>query len=56
MEKAYEFTVQNPNLCPPYLNMATFDTDFADVHNLMKLNNATLQLHEATDDTAMHRQ
>jgi hypothetical protein len=53
MEKAHEFAVQNPNLCPPYLNMEAFNTDFADVHNLLTLNNVTLQLHEYTDDTAM---
>ncbi|MDR1115552.1 MAG: hypothetical protein LBL33_05295 [Tannerella sp.] len=53
VEKAHEYAVQNPNLCPPYLDMAAFNTDFADVHNLLMLNNATLQLHEYTDDTAM---
>ncbi|MDR1340081.1 MAG: hypothetical protein LBK58_08535 [Prevotellaceae bacterium] len=53
VEKAHEFAVQNPNLCPPYLNMTAFNTDFADVHNLLMLNNVTLQLHEYTDDTAM---
>ncbi|MDR1340142.1 MAG: hypothetical protein LBK58_08840 [Prevotellaceae bacterium] len=51
VEKAHEYAVQNPNLCPPYLDMAAFNTDFADVHNLLMLNNATLQLHEYTDDT-----
>jgi hypothetical protein len=49
VEKSYEFAVQNPHLCPPYLDMAVFNTDF----NLLALNNATLQLREATDDTAM---
>jgi hypothetical protein len=53
VEKAHEFAMQNPNLCPPYLNMEAFNTDFADVHNLLMLNNVTLQLHAYTDDTAM---
>ncbi|MDR1122094.1 MAG: hypothetical protein LBM08_14440, partial [Dysgonamonadaceae bacterium] len=53
VEKAHEFATQNPKLCPPYLDMTAFNTDFADTHNLLTLNNATLQLHEATDDTAM---
>jgi hypothetical protein len=53
VEKSHEFAMQNPNLCPPYLNMTAFSTDFADVHNLLMLNNATRQLHEYTDDTAM---
>ncbi|MDR2466625.1 MAG: hypothetical protein LBD35_04455 [Prevotellaceae bacterium] len=53
VEKAHEFAVQNPTLCPQYLDMAAFDIDFADAHNLMTLNNSTLQLHEYTDDTSM---
>ncbi|MDR0371345.1 MAG: hypothetical protein LBH80_05780 [Prevotellaceae bacterium] len=53
VEKSHEFAVQNPNLRPPFLDMAAFDADFADTHHLLVLNNATLQLHELTDDTAM---
>jgi hypothetical protein len=53
VEKAHEFALQNPNLCPPYLNIEAFNTDFADAHNLLTLNNTTQQLREATDDTAM---
>jgi hypothetical protein len=53
VEKAHEFAVQNPALCPPYLDMVAFEIDFADAHNLMTLNNSTLQLHEYTDDTSM---
>jgi hypothetical protein len=34
VEKAHEFAQQNPNLVPPFLDMAAFDTDFADAHNL----------------------
>ncbi|MDR1348507.1 MAG: hypothetical protein LBJ63_08815 [Prevotellaceae bacterium] len=53
VEKAHEFAVQNPNLCPPYLDMAEFDTDYADARNLFVLNNTTKQLNEAVDDTSM---
>ena len=53
VEKAHDFAMQNPGLCPPYLDMAAFDIDFTDAHNLTTLNNITLQLHEFSDDTAM---
>jgi hypothetical protein len=53
VQKAHEFALQNPNLCPPYLDMTGFNTDFDDVINLLALNNATLQLHEYIDDTTM---
>jgi hypothetical protein len=53
VEKAHDFAVQSPNLCPPYLDMKAFNEDFAEAHNLLALNNSTLQLHEYTDDTAM---
>jgi hypothetical protein len=45
--------VQNPNLCPPYLDITAFNTDFANTHNLLTLNNTALQLHESIDDTAI---
>jgi hypothetical protein len=53
VEKAHDFAVQNPLLCPPYLDMAAFDTDFGDAHNLWTLLLTTQQLHENVDDTAM---
>jgi len=53
VEKAHDFAVQNPNLCPPYLDMAAFDTDFGDAHNLWTLLVSTQQLHENVDDTEM---
>jgi hypothetical protein len=34
VEKAHEFAKQNPGLVPPFLDMAAFDTDFADAHSL----------------------
>ncbi|MDR1345825.1 MAG: hypothetical protein LBK03_03885 [Bacteroidales bacterium] len=53
MEKAHEFAAQNPNLVPPYLNMADFDIDFADAHNLWTVLLASQQLCENLDDTTM---
>jgi hypothetical protein len=53
VEKAHEAAVENPNLVPPFLNMASFNIDFADAHNLWSLHLATNQLHENVDDTTM---
>ena len=53
VEKAHEFALQNPNLAPPFLDMAAFDTDFADAHNLWTVLLASQQLHENLDDTTM---
>jgi hypothetical protein len=53
VEKAHEAAVENPNLVPPFLDMAAFDIDFADAHNLWSLHLATNQLHENVDDTTM---
>jgi hypothetical protein len=53
VEKSHEFAAQNPNLVPPFLDMAAFDTDFADAHNLWPLLLLTQQLHENVDDTTM---
>jgi hypothetical protein len=53
VEKAHEFVATNPTLCPPYLDIAAFDVDFADAHNLWNLLLVTQQLHENVDDTAM---
>jgi hypothetical protein len=53
VEKAYEFAVQNPNFVPPYLDMAAFDVDFTDAHNLWTVLLASQQVHENLDDTAM---
>ena len=40
----------NSNLAPSYLDMATFDVDFADAHGLLTL---IKQLEEALKDTIM---
>jgi hypothetical protein len=53
VEKAHEFATQNTNLVPPFLDMAAFDTDFADAHNLWTVLLASQQLHENLDDTTM---
>ncbi|GHU27101.1 hypothetical protein FACS1894172_03460 [Spirochaetia bacterium] len=53
VEKSYNFAKQNPNLCPPYLDMTAFDTDFDDAHGLWTLLNTVQQLHQNLDDTEM---
>ncbi|GHU01117.1 hypothetical protein FACS1894147_00360 [Spirochaetia bacterium] len=53
VEKAYEFAKQNPPLCPPYLDMAAFGSDFADAHGLWTLLNTIHQFAENLDDTQM---
>ena len=46
VEKAYGLARQNPNLLPPYLDMSTFGTDFADARGLWTPHNIVLQLEE----------
>jgi hypothetical protein len=53
VEKSFEFAMQNPNLVPPYLDMAEFRTDFTDARNLWSVLLASQQLHENLDDTTM---
>jgi hypothetical protein len=53
VEKAHDFAATNPTLRPAYLDMAAFDTDFSDAHNLWNLLLSTQQLHENVDDTVM---
>lgn len=53
VEKAHEFAHENPNLVPPFLDTAAFDTDFTDAHNLWTVLLASQQLHETLDDTTM---
>jgi hypothetical protein len=53
VEKAYDFAQQNPNLVPPYLDMAAFGTDFEDAHGLWTLVNSIRQLEENASDTEM---
>jgi hypothetical protein len=53
VEKAHEAAVENPNLVPPFLDIAAFDINFSDAHNLWSLHMATDQLHENVDDTTM---
>jgi hypothetical protein len=53
VEKAHEFATTNPTLWPSYLDMATFDIDFADARGLWNVLLSTKQLHENVDDTGM---
>ncbi|MDR3309061.1 MAG: hypothetical protein LBS80_03820 [Tannerella sp.] len=53
VEKAHEFAHANPILCPPYLDMAGFDIDFADASGLWDVIVSSQQLHELLDDTGM---
>jgi hypothetical protein len=53
VEKAYDFAKQNPNLVPPYLEMAAFGVDFEDAHGLWTLHSMVLQLEEGLGDTEM---
>ena len=53
VEKAYDFAQQNPNLVPPYLDMAAFGVDFGDAHGLWTLVNSIRQLEENAGDTEM---
>jgi hypothetical protein len=53
VEKAYDFAQKNPNLVPPYLEMAAFGVDFADAHSLWTLLNTVQQLEQVLDDTEM---
>jgi hypothetical protein len=53
VEKAYDFAQQNPNLVPPYLDIAAFGVDFGDAHGLWTLVNSIRQLEENAGDTEM---
>jgi hypothetical protein len=53
VEKAYDFAQQNPNLVPPYLDMAAFGVDFGDAHGLWTLVNSIRRLEENAGDTEM---
>ncbi|MDR1867353.1 MAG: hypothetical protein LBQ77_03675 [Treponema sp.] len=53
VEKAYDFAQQNPNLVPPYLDIAAFGADFSDAHGLWTLCNTIQQLEQGVDDTEM---
>jgi hypothetical protein len=53
VEKAHDYAVDNPPLTPSYLDMATFDVDFADAHGLWNVLTLVKQLEEAIEDTIM---
>jgi hypothetical protein len=53
VKKAYAYAKQNPKLCPPYLDMADFGSDFSDAHGLWALLSTIHQFAEGLDDTQM---
>jgi hypothetical protein len=53
VEKAHDFAVQNPALCPPYLDMEAFGIDFNEAHGLWTLELTIQQLLTKVEDTAL---
>ena len=53
VEKAFDFAQQNPNLVPPYLDLAAFGVDFNDAHGLWTVHNMVQQVEEGIADTEM---
>ena len=53
VSKSYELALQNPKLCPSYLDMDEFSIDFNDSQNFRPLMNLAQQLEGAIDDTRM---
>ena len=53
VEKVHELAAANPTFVPQYLDMAAFDADFADAHNLGTLLVAVEQIRSEIDDTKM---
>jgi hypothetical protein len=51
VKKAYDFAKQNPNLVPPYLDIAAFGVDFGDAYGLWMPVNSIRQLDENTSGT-----
>jgi hypothetical protein len=53
VEKCFEFAQKNPAICPSYLKMDDFETDFRDAHGLYAAVNIARQLLENLSDTQM---
>jgi hypothetical protein len=53
VEKAHDYAHNNPELVPSYLDLASFDVDFADAHGLWTILNTVKQLHELLEDTIL---
>lgn len=53
VEKARDIALQNPSLCPPFLDVSEFNLDFRDAHGLWALQNTARQVDEIIGDTAM---
>jgi hypothetical protein len=52
-EKARELAVENPDLCPPYLDVEAFNVDMADATGLRVVRNNASQALETIDDIAL---
>jgi hypothetical protein len=53
VEKALDYALQYPQLCPSYFNMADFDTDMKDATGLRILYVSAKQLSDNIDDTVL---
>jgi hypothetical protein len=53
VEKTYDYAQTNPNLIPPYVDMAAFGIDFNEAHGLWTIHNKSRQLEEGLGDTKM---
>jgi hypothetical protein len=53
VEKCFEFAQSNPKLCPHYLDMGEFETDYRDAHGLYSAVNKARQLLDNLADTQM---
>ena len=53
VDKSWEFSQNNPSLCPPYFNADDFRIDLDDALNLRGLRNKLQQACNGVDDTMM---
>jgi hypothetical protein len=53
VEKCYEFSHSNPNLCPKHLNMDDYEIDYRDARGLYGAVNKARQLYENLADTQL---
>jgi hypothetical protein len=53
VKKCHEFALQNPELCPNYINIKEFGTDYEDAQGLYTAVNMATQLKESLADTQM---
>ena len=53
VDKTYEYTKTNPEFIPPFMNVAEFGIDLADLKGLVGTSSLVTQLSNAVDDTMM---